>query len=68
MVQELLLLSLCGGVEEERSGVITNMLGNPSPLHSGGKLPLSNFLPSILLAFRERCLCSSLAENDISGN
>lgn len=36
---------LCGDVEEERSGVITNMLENPPPsLHSAGKLPLSNFL------------------------
>lgn len=34
VVQKLLLLFLCGGaVEEERSGVITNMLGNP-PLRS----------------------------------
>lgn len=31
-VQKLLLLVLCSAVEEERSGVITNMLGNP-PLH-----------------------------------
>lgn len=32
-VQKLLLLFLSGAVEEERSGVITSMLGNP-PLHS----------------------------------
>lgn len=31
-VQKLPLLFLCDAVEEERSGVITNMLGNP-PLH-----------------------------------
>lgn len=68
VVLELLLLVLCGGVEEERSGAITNVLGNPLPLQSAGKLLFSNFLLSILLAFRKSCLCSGLAEDDISGN
>lgn len=69
MIGELPLgFFLCGGVEEERCGVISNMLGNPPPLHSAGKLLLSNFLLSILLAFRESCLCSGLAEDGISGN
>lgn len=47
MVLELLLLFLCGGIKEERSGVTTSVPVNPRRLHSAGKLAPSDFLSSI---------------------
>lgn len=61
-------MPLCGSIEEERSGVIASVPGDPPPLFIAGKLALSNFLLSILLARKEGCLCSGLVEDDISGN
>lgn len=63
---------LCGSIEGGRSGVIhqishTNVLGDPL-LFIAGKQALSNFLPSILPALTESCLCSGLVEDAISGN
>lgn len=58
---------LCGSIEEEKSGVIANVPGDPPP-PIAGEQALSNFLLSILPALKESCLCSGLVEGDISGN